>query len=213
MTLRIGLTGPIGCGKSTVAGWLAEAGGVVVDADRLAREVTAPGEPALGQIRERFGQQVFASDGSLDRAVLAKTVFADGGALRDLERIVHPAVRERLVAEVAAADAVGAPFVVIEAIKLVEGGYAAECDEVWLVECSVETQRARLLGRGMSADDIERRLATQGSDLVNRLGQAATHRLLTDGDIEVVRAEVQRMMERLREYPPAGASTGGAAEA
>lgn len=213
MTLRIGLTGPIGCGKSTVAGWLAEAGGVVVDADRLARQVTAPGEPALGQIRERFGQQVFASDGSLDRAVLAKTVFADGGALRDLERIVHPAVRERLVAEVAAADAVGAPFVVIEAIKLVEGGYAAECDEVWLVECSVETQRARLLGRGMSADDIERRLATQGSDLVNRLGQAATHRLLTDGDIEVVRAEVQRMMERLREYPPAGASTGGAAEA
>ncbi|CAN5609566.1 dephospho-CoA kinase [soil metagenome] len=213
MTLRIGLTGPIGCGKSTVAGWLAEAGGVVVDADRLARQVTAPGEPALGQIRERFGQQVFASDGSLDRAVLAKTVFADGGSLRDLERIVHPAVRERLVAEVAAADAVGAPFVVIEAIKLVEGGYAAECDEVWLVECSVETQRARLLGRGMSADDIERRLATQGSDLVNRLGQAATHRVVTDGDIKVVRAEVQRMMERLREYPPAGASTDGAAEA
>ncbi len=159
--LRIGITGPIGCGKSTVAGWLAARGAVVVDADVVARAVTAPGEPAHDTVLARFGDAVRAPDGTLDRAALARAVFADPEALRDLEAIVHPAVRVRILAAVESADAAGAPAVVVEAIKLVEGGLAALCDEVWLVDCAPDVQRARLLGRGMAVEDADRRIAAQ----------------------------------------------------
>jgi dephospho-CoA kinase len=159
--VRIGITGPIGCGKSTVAGWLAARGAVVVDADAVARAVTAPGEPAHDAILARFGDGVRGPDGALDRAALARLVFADPAALRDLEAIVHPAVRPRILAEIAEADTAGAPAVVIEAIKLVEGGLAALCDEVWLVDCSPAAQRARLLARGVAEDDANRRIAAQ----------------------------------------------------
>ena len=173
MTLRIGLTGPIGCGKSTIAAALAERGGVVIDADDLARDVTMPGSPVLAAIEERFGAGVLAPDG-LDRAALARIVFSDPSALHDLEAIVHPAVRPLIEQAVAAAESAGAPFVVVEAIKLVEAGYAARCDEVWLVTCSPEEQRRRLAGRGFAADEIERRMASQGADRVARLRPHAT---------------------------------------
>ena len=165
----IGITGPIGCGKSTVARMLAGLGGTVIDADRLARDVTAPGEPTLPDIRRRFGDAVFAADGSLDRAALAEVVFADDAALRDLEAITHPAVRRRVDRQLAAATRDNAAFVVIEAIKLVEGGLADRCDEVWLIECPTEVQRARLRDRGMDAADADQRIAAQGADLVARL--------------------------------------------
>ena len=178
--LRIGLTGPIGCGKSTVAGWLAARGAVVVDADAVARAVTAPGTPAHAAILARFGDAVRGAEGALDRAALARLVFADPAALRDLEAIVHPAVRPRILEMMEAADRAGAPAVAVEAIKLVEGGLAALCDEIWLVTCNPEAQRARLAGRGMAAADAERRIATQG-DLVRRLRPHATRLLATDG--------------------------------
>ena len=145
---RIGITGPIGCGKSQVARWLGELGAATVDADAVAREVTAPGEPAHDAVLARFGSAVTAADGTLDRAALARIVFADPARLRDLEAIVHPAVRPRILAAIDAADAAGAPAVVIEAIKLVEGGLAELCDEVWLVTCDAAAQRERLLGAG-----------------------------------------------------------------
>lgn len=189
-TLLIGLTGPIGCGKSTVAGWLAEAGAAVIDADVLARDVTAVGEPALSAVVGRFGPTVLRADGSLDRAALGHLVFGDPGALEDLERIVHPAVRARLIAAVAAAESVGAPVVVVEAIKLVEGGYAAECDEVWLVTCSPPEQRTRLAARGTPPADVEQRIAAQG-DLASRLRPFVSRVLETDGD----RGEVRRRVE------------------
>ncbi len=178
--LRIGLTGPIGCGKSTVAGWLAARGAVVVDADAVARAVTAPGTPAHAAILARFGDAVRGAEGALDRAALARLVFADPAALLDLEAIVHPAVRPRILEMMEAADRAGAPAVAVEAIKLVEGGLAALCDEIWLVTCNPEAQRARLAGRGMAAADAERRIATQG-DLVRRLRPHATRLLATDG--------------------------------
>ncbi len=159
--VRIGLTGPIGCGKSTVATWLAARGAVVVDADEVAHAVTAPGGPVHDAVLARFGDAVRTSGGSLDRAALARIVFADPASLRDLEAIVHPAVRQRILDAIAAADRSGAPAVVVEAIKLVEGGLAADCDEVWLVDCPPGVQRARLLGRGTPLDDADRRIAAQ----------------------------------------------------
>jgi dephospho-CoA kinase len=190
VTLRIGITGPIGCGKSTVAGWLSERGAVVVDADRLARDVTAPGSPELAMVLQRFGDAVRAPDGSLDRAALGRIVFADPEALRDLEVIVHPAVRPRIEAAVQAAHEAGAPAVVIEAIKLVEAGYGIQCDEVWLVTCDGAAQRERLLGRGVEAEDAERRVAAQG-DITERLRPAATRVIDTSGSPAAARERVE----------------------
>jgi len=192
--LRIGLTGPIGCGKSTVAGWLGQHGAAVVDADEIARAVTAPGEPAHEAILARFGDAVRAPDGTLDRASLARLVFADPAALADLEAIVHPVVRPRILEAIAAADAKGMPAVVIEAIKLVEGGLAELCDEVWLVECGPAAQRRRLAGRGMDAAEARRRIAAQG-DLVERLRPRATRVLRTDGRPDVVSSAAQSLLE------------------
>lgn len=188
-SLRIGLTGPIGCGKSTVAGWLAEEGAAVVDADDVAREVTAPGEPVVVEIAARFGPGILRSDGSLDRAALARIVFADEQRLRELELIVHPAVRPRLLAAVEAAENAGAPIVAIEAIKLVEGGLAVLCDEVWLVTCDPGEQRSRLAGRGVYPADADRRIAAQGA-IVDRLRPVATRVIDTSGSSAQARAVV-----------------------
>jgi dephospho-CoA kinase len=179
---RIGLTGPIGCGKSTVARLLARHGAVVIDADREAREVTAPGQPGHDDVLARFGDPVRAPDGTLDRAALAEIVFADPAALAALEAIVHPAVRPRILARMAAAEAGGAPAVVIEAIKLVEGGLAEVCDEVWLVTCDPSAQQERLRDRGASPDDAARRIAAQG-DVFVRLRPHATRVLDTSGSM------------------------------
>jgi dephospho-CoA kinase len=187
--VRIGITGPIGCGKSQVARWLAEAGAVVVDADRIARDVTAPGTPAHDAVLARFGAPVTAPDGTLDRAALGRLVFADPAALRDLEAIVHPAVRPRILAEIAAAEAEGAAAVVVEAIKLVEGGLASACDEVWLVTCDPAVQRERLVGRGSDPADADQRIAAQ-SGLVERLRPAATRVIDVTGGMAATREQV-----------------------
>ncbi len=185
--VRIGITGPIGCGKSTVAGWLGERPGVVViDADRVARDVLDPGEPALDAVVARFGPGLLRDDGTLDRAALGRVVFADAAALRDLEAIVHPAVRPRILAAMATADVAGAAATVIEAIKLVEAGLAELCDEVWLVRCDPAVQRSRLIERGAPASDADQRIAAQG-DLVERLRPGATRTIDTSGTAEETR--------------------------
>jgi dephospho-CoA kinase len=185
----IGLTGPIGCGKSTIAGWLAERGAVVVDADDVARAVTAPGEPAHDRILERFGEVVRTHDGIVDRAGLARIVFTDPRRLAELEAIVHPAVRPRILAAIDEARGSNAPAVVIEAIKLVEGGLAALCDEVWLVTCSSIAQRERVIERGAAPDDAERRIAGQAG-MTERLRGMATRIIDTTGPLNDARARV-----------------------
>ncbi len=188
-TLRIGLTGPIGCGKSTVAGWLADRGAVVIDADDVAREVSAPGEPAHDAVIAAFGDAVRQDGGRLDRAALARVVFADPEALRRLEGIVHPVVRARILELMAEAGESGASAVVIEAIKLVEGGLAALCDETWLVTCAATVQRDRVMGRGASAADADRRIAAQAG-LVERVRPAATRVIDTSGPMTDARSRV-----------------------
>lgn len=193
-TVVIGLTGPIGCGKSTVAGWLAELGATVIDADVVAREVVEPGQPALADVLAAFGPDVAAPDGALDRAALGRIVFSDPEALARLESIVHPAVRPRILERIAAANLAGAPALAIEAIKLVEGGLAELCDEVWLVLCEATMQRERLAGRGADPADTEARIAAQ-SDIVDRLLPAATRVIDTSGAVSEARAIVKAAWE------------------
>jgi dephospho-CoA kinase len=189
-TLRIGLTGPIGCGKSTVAGWLSELGAVVIDADDVAREVTAPGTPAAVAIAAEFGADLLGPDGALDRAALGRIVFADPASLVRLEAIVHPAVRPVIVQRLERAAADGVPAVVVEAIKLVAGGLAELCDEVWFVVCDADAQRSRLLARGSIAADADARIAAQAG-LVGRLAPAATRVIDTTGHVAAARDRVE----------------------
>jgi dephospho-CoA kinase len=193
-TIRVGLTGPIGCGKSTVAGWLEDRGAVVVDADVIARDVTAPGEPAHDAVLARFGDAVRGPDGSLDRAALGRIVFAEPARLAELEEIVHPAVRPRILAAIAAADDAGALGIVVEAIKLVEGGLAELCDEVWLVTCDPGVQRERVILRGSAPDDADRRMAAQAG-LTRRLRMAATRVVDTTEPLEATRRLVSEAWE------------------
>ena len=151
-----------------------------MDADRVAREVAAPGTAVHAAILRRFGAAVTSADGTVDRAALGRIVFTDPAALRDLEAIVHPAVRPVILAAIADAEAVAAPAVAVEAIKLVEGGLAGLCDEVWLVACDPPAQRERLLGRGTPLPDAEQRMAAQAG-LVERLRPSATRVIDTSG--------------------------------
>jgi len=195
VTLRIGLTGPIGCGKSTVARWMRERPGVVVlDADVVAREVLEPGQPALEAVIARFGTDLLRADGSLDRTALGRVVFADRDALLDLEAIVHPAVRPRILATMDAAAAHGADAVVIEAIRLVEGGLAALCDEVWLVECDPAIQRDRLIGRGSTTEDAAQRIEAQAG-LTDRVARVATRVIDTSGSEAATHAMIEAALE------------------
>ena len=192
---RIGLTGPIGCGKSTVAGWLGERPDVVVvDADRVARDVLEIGTPELDAVYRRFGDALRRADGSLDRGALGRVVFADPSALADLEAIVHPAVRPRILAAMHDAERAGARAVVVEAIKLVEGGLADLCDEVWLITCDPDVQLQRVTGRGDDATDARPRIAAQGA-LTERLRPRATRVLDTSGPPEATRALVEEALD------------------
>ena len=194
-TVRIGLTGPIGCGKSTVAGMLAEHGAVVIDADRLVREVYEDAAVRAAVVG-RFGPVVRASDGSIDRRALARIVFDDPAALRDLEAIIHPAVRPRILAGIDAADTSRARAVVVEAIKLVESGLAGLCDEVWLVTCDPPIQRGRLRDRGVPDDDADRRIAAQ-RHLRDRVEPVATRRIDTSGTLAETRTDVARAWSKI----------------
>jgi dephospho-CoA kinase len=159
--VRVGLTGGIASGKSMVADELADRGAIIIDADVLAREVVEPGTPALAAIIDRFGAEVL-KDGQLDRARLAQIVFADPLARRDLERVVHPAVRARAAElERAAGDAA----VVVHVIPLlVETGQDEDFDLVVTVDADHETQFQRLMVRnGLTRPEADSRIAAQAS--------------------------------------------------
>ena len=186
--LRIGLTGGIGSGKSTVAGLLAARGARIVDADRIAREVVEPGTPGLEAVVAAFGREVLTPEGALDRPALAAVVFADPEARRRLDGIVHPLVRARATELVAAAppDA----MVVQDVPLLVETGQAGSYDLVLVVEADLDARVRRLVGRGLSEDDARARIAAQATDAQRRA--VADVVLDNSGTVEQLEAQVDR---------------------
>lgn len=157
--MRVALTGGIASGKSTVAALFEQHGVPVIDLDRIAREVVAPGSPLLAAVLERFGPGVRSGDGSLDRRVLREIVFRDANARRDLEALLHPAIQARAAQRAALVDA---PYLIIVIPLLAETGSTADYDRVLVVDCEESLQRERLAARDRAdAGLIDAALAAQ----------------------------------------------------
>ncbi|MFT3872067.1 MAG: dephospho-CoA kinase [Nocardioides sp.] len=192
--MRVGLTGGVAAGKSTVSTLLAELGAVVIDADVLAREVVAPGTSGLGEVVEAFGERVLTVSGELDRPALGALVFGDEAKRRTLEAIVHPRVRAR-AAELEAAAPPGA-VVVHDIPLLVETGQADAFDAVIVVDVPVETQLDRLVRlRGLTPDEARARIAAQATREQRRA--AATYVIDNTGTLEDLRHQVTEVFELL----------------
>ena len=190
MTIRVGLTGGIASGKSTVSAMLAEHGAVIIDADALAREVVAKGTPGLDAVVAEFGDELLGPDGELDRAAMGRLVFADESARRRLEAIVHPLVFERIVEleEAAADDAV----VVHDIPLLAESGRADTFDAVLVVDAPPEVQVERMVrDRGWTREEAESRIRAQASR-EDRLA-IATHVIENDGTRAALEARVREV--------------------
>ena len=199
--LRVGLTGGIGCGKSTVAAMLRELGCHVLDADLIARRLIEPGQPAYDEILHEFSEDVLAADRSVDRARLASIVFADSARLACLNAIVHPRVlaeEDRQLAELERSDPRG--VAVIEAALLVESGFYLRLDRLIVVWCRPEQQMARLTepgyGRGMTREQAERRIASQLDIEEKRL--LADDVIDCSGTLEETHRQVTELVRRLK---------------
>ena len=177
----IGLTGRIGCGKSTVAALLRARGVAAVDADQVARAVRDEDRAVQREIVARFG--------TLDPAQLAGLVFGHPQALADLEAIIHPRVRELVARWLADQQAAGTELAVVEAIKLLESPLRGQCDTVWLVVCRADDARQRLASRGLSEAEIDARMASQATEGELR----AEADVVIDGSAEL--AETGRQVE------------------
>ncbi|MCW2744610.1 MAG: dephospho-CoA kinase [Mycobacterium sp.] len=188
----IGLTGGIGAGKSAVAELLAAHGAVVVDADRVAREVVAPGTPGLAAVAEAFGPGVLAPDGSLDRPALGAIVFADPAVRRRLEAITHPLIGAETLRRIERAG--DAPVIVHDVPLLVEAGLTHGYDDIVVVEAPREVRLERLAGRGVARADAEARMASQATDAQRRA--VATVVVDNAGDREALRRQVDALWGR-----------------
>ncbi|MFC7842156.1 dephospho-CoA kinase [Streptomyces sp. NPDC057382] len=187
--LKVGLTGGIGAGKSEVSRLLVECGAVLIDADRIAREVVAPGTPGLAAVVDAFGEEILTEDGGLDRPKLGSIVFADAAELATLNAIVHPLVgeRSRELEEAAAEDAV----VLHDVPLLTENGLATLYDLVIVVDASADTQLDRLVRlRGMTEEDARARMAAQAT----REERRAIADIVIDNDVPLAQLE-QRVRE------------------
>lgn len=194
--LLVGLTGGIGSGKSTVAHLLERRGAVVFDADALAREAVEPGTPGHDAVVERFGANVLAPGGELDREALASIVFADPAARRDLEAIVHPEVR-RLFADGCEAYRETDRVVVFSAPLLVETGMHTAFEILVLVSVPVEAQIERLLrDRAMSEDQVRARIDAQAP--LEEKAAVADIIVDNEGDLDDLEAQVDSLWDQLR---------------
>jgi len=194
----VGLTGGIASGKSTVAGFLSELGAYLVDADRISHELLAPGGRAVEAVVSRFGTDVLAEDGRIDRELLGRLVFADPDARHALEAIVHPAIREemtRLVEAYRQTDE-GSPVAVVDAALLVETGRHRTLDRLIVLRCGREVQIERLTRRGgLTREEAEARLDAQ-APLAEKLA-VADYVIDTETDLDETRRQTERVWEQI----------------
>ena len=184
--LRIGLTGGIASGKSTVADMFADLGVPVIDTDVIARDVVRPGQPALEEIREAFGAGVIAADGTLDRSAMRAIVFGDDAARRRLEAILHPKIREITIEQ---AETAGGAYQVIVVPLLVESSLRAFVDRVLVVDCDEEIQVVRLLERDTESEQQARKILAAQSTRDERLA-IADDVIENEGSLEDTREQV-----------------------
>lgn len=196
VTYILGLTGNIASGKTTVGLMLLQLGATTyVDADHVVHELYLPGKPLVAQLTQAFGQEIVDADGGVDRRILGQIVFGDREKLRQLESIVHPAVQTALVERLRAMppDGIG----VLDAIKLVESGYAPLCHGVWLVTSPVEVQLQRLMTtRGLSETEARQRLNAQPPLEPKRA--VATEVIDNSGSLDELREQVTGAWDRFK---------------
>jgi dephospho-CoA kinase len=184
----LGLTGNIACGKSTVGAMLLELGAdAYIDADAAVHELYLPGRALPPRLAEVFGPGILDDAGGVNRRALGAIVFGDPERLGQLEAIVHPAVRDDLMRRIGALKA--DEIAVLDAVKLIESGYSALCDGVWIVTCPEETQRQRLIQtRGLSDEEARARLAAQPH--IEAKLELATAVIHNDGSLDDLRRQV-----------------------
>ena len=189
--LRVGLTGGLASGKSTVAARLAKLGAFVFDADRIVAELYEPGRPGETAARELFGESVFDERGTVDRSRVARVVFSDEEKRRALEAVIHPLVRSEIEFRFAEAERSGAAVAVAEASQLLESRSEDRYDRILLVVASEDERIRRWIARGGTENDARRRMAAQIA--VEAARARATDVLVNDGSVE----QLERLVDRL----------------
>lgn len=187
--LRIGLTGGIASGKSTVANLFAALGVPIVDTDVIAREIVSPGEPALDEIKNAFGESVIGTNGSLDRSRLREIVFADDSLRAKLESILHPRIRDAALQQAVHASG---PYVIIVVPLLYESPMKEEMDRILVIDCSEETQLQRLTERDNVSDMLARRMISAQASRAERRS-IADDVICNDDDLSGTRDAVRSL--------------------
>jgi dephospho-CoA kinase len=193
--MKVGLTGGIGAGKSTVADLFSKRGAVVIRSDELARQVIEPQTPGFKQVTSRFGNEIVNDKGSIDRAKLAQVVFNDNVALKDLENIVHPLVRERT--NQLMSEQTSETIIVNEIPLLLEKKMESLFDFLIIVISSEKNRLERLFQKGVSEDQAKARMAKQVNDQVRKA--AADFLIVNDGNLDQLEADVQKIWQTLQE--------------
>ena len=196
--MRVGLTGGIGSGKSTVVEMLADMGAAVVDADEIARRVVASGSSVLARLAEKFGSDILLEDGTLDRALLAERAFVDERGTRRLNEITHPAIREQAERDISRAEQTS-EIVVYEMPLLVESGQVSLVDVVVVVDVPESVQIDRAVRRGMDETDVRQRMLRQASR-EQRL-EAADAVIDNSGPYDATRAQVDALWSEWTRRP------------
>jgi dephospho-CoA kinase len=200
--LRVGLTGGIACGKSTVAAMLRECGLTVIEADPLAHKLLEPGQPAYDDVIREFGKGVLNLDRTIDRAKLGEIVFANPKKLGRLNQIVHPKVIEATELRLAElTQSGGPPVAVVEAALLIEAGYHKSFDRLIVAWCRPEQQRERLLARGLNTAQAEQRIAAQMP--IEQKRRLATDEIDCSGSLESTRQQVKQLAAKLKQLAAA----------
>lgn len=203
--IKVGLTGGIGSGKSTVAGMLAEHDIPVVDADLIARQIVEPGQPALRELAEAFGRDILHADGSLNRAELARRAFVDEEHTLLLNSITHPRIRAETERRFDAAAQAGASSVLYDMPLLVDNGLHTGMDLTIVVDVDVETRVKRLISsRGLDEQDARRRIAAQIDDETRRA--AADVIIDNNGGLDALAPQIELVMVRIRAAEAAASS-------